>query len=274
MRFEEAKEEVVRTVLTIAGLDPSNGAGVTADLAVMAALGCFGTCCVTALTVQSTVGVRGVEVVEARMVRETLACLKEDLPAAGVKIGMLGSAGNVEAVAEFLEVRGRVPVVLDPVLRSSSGRALLEMRGVEAMRKRLLGVVDWVTPNTAELAVLTGERVESRADVERAAARLAEGWPGLGVVATGGHLAEPDDLMVWPDGRMVWLQGERVESAATHGTGCAFSTAMLCGLVNGLDGDEAARRAKTFVVEAVRRAERRGSGRGPMELYWPLRGES
>src|SRR5277367_5095314 len=133
------------TVLTIAGFDPSSGAGVTADLMVFAAHGLFGTSCITGLTVQSTMGVRTTEAVSAEIVHDTLDCLQSDLAVAGIKIGMLATAANVAMVADFLEMlRGenrRVPVVLDPVLRSSSGRELLDGEGMEVLRRRLLPLV-------------------------------------------------------------------------------------------------------------------------------------
>ena len=127
----------MQTVLTIAGFDPSSGAGVTADLMVFAAHGLFGTSCITGLTVQSTVGVRSTTAVSAEVVKATLDCLVSDLPPAGIKIGMLTTAENVGVVAEFLaafrDEERRVPVVLDPVLRSSSGRELLDAEGVAAI---------------------------------------------------------------------------------------------------------------------------------------------
>src|SRR5580698_1536399 len=136
----------MQTVLTIAGFDPSSGAGVTADLMVFAAYGLFGVSCITGLTVQSTMGVVATEAVGAGMVRSTLDCLEADLPAAGIKIGMLGTVVNVAAVIDFLgEIRRaarRVVVVLDPVLRSSSGRELLDVAGVELLREELMPLVD------------------------------------------------------------------------------------------------------------------------------------
>ena len=261
------------TVLTIAGFDPSSGAGMTADLAVMGAHGLFGTACITALTVQSTVGVTATQPVDAAIVRATLETLEDDLPPAGIKIGMLATEAIVLVVAAYLErVRGRgVPVVLDPVIRSSSGRALLEPPGVQALCERILPLVDWVTPNLAELGVLAGVEVACREHLEPAAEVLRRRHARLGVVATGGHLQPPDDLVFGSGASPVWLAGERIESRSTHGTGCAFSTAMLCGLVHGLPPLEAAREAKAYVAEAIRRAEPRGRGNGPMELLWPLR---
>ena len=261
-------------MLTIAGFDPSSGAGVTADLAVFSAFGCLGTACITALTVQTTVGVGSIQPVQARIVTETLDWLWNDLPPAGVKIGMLATQENVLAAAAFvksLRAQGaRVPVVLDPVMRSSSGTELLEQAGVRAMREVLLPEIDWVTPNLDELGLLSGAVVRTAGEMERGTAALRVLYPGVGIVATGGHLESPEDLVLHPDGRSEWLRGERIPGRATHGTGCAFSSAMACGLARGVDGFEAARDAKRFVAEAIRRAEPHGRGKGPMNLLWPL----
>ena len=265
----------MQTVLTIAGFDPSSGAGVTADLMVFAAHGLFGTSCITGLTVQSTVGVRSTTAVSAEVVKATLDFLASDLPPAGIKIGMLSTAENVDAVAEFLrgfrDDQRRVPVVLDPVLRSSSGRELLDVEGVVAMRKNLLPLVDWVTPNLEELAVLTEREVKGREDMPAAALALQEmGWE-LNVVATGGHLNPPDDLLAPAEGEMSWLAGEQVVSRSTHGTGCAFSSALASRLVWGDSARDAVAAAKRYVAEAIRTAEPMGKGIGPLNSLWPLR---
>jgi hydroxymethylpyrimidine/phosphomethylpyrimidine kinase len=265
-----------QTVLTIAGFDPSSGAGVTADLMVFAAHGLFGTACITALTVQSTVGVRSMEPVRAELVKATLDCLVDDLPPMGVKIGMLATEATVRVVAEFVgELRRgerRVPVVLDPVVRASSGRELLDAGGVEALRKQLLPVVDWVTPNLEELGVLTGRTVRRREDVLDAARALAEMGGGVNVVATGGHLIPPNDLVLAGD-EAVLLEGEQIVSRSTHGTGCSFSSALLSRLVLGDSEKDAARLAKQYVTEAIRTARAMGRGLGPVNHLWPLREE-
>ncbi|QHN03478.1 bifunctional hydroxymethylpyrimidine kinase/phosphomethylpyrimidine kinase [Granulicella sp. WH15] len=262
-------------LLTIAGFDPSSGAGVTADLAVFAALGCFGVSCITALTVQSTLGVEATHPVAGDIVAATLDCLNRDIPAAGVKIGMLATEANVGAVASFLErLNPRPVVVLDPVLRSSSGRELLSPEGVRRMQERLLPLVDWVTPNLDELAVLTGLPVGSRMEMAAAAGVLQERFPGLTVLATGGHLDPPDDLLLQPLYEGIWLPGVRVESSSTHGTGCALSSALLAWLVRGNSALEAAQAAKQYVTEAIRRAPGLGGGHGPLGHYWPLQPDS
>src|SRR5215469_15154720 len=149
----------MQTVLTIAGYDPSSGAGITADLAVFAAHRLFGTSCITALTVQSTLGVQSSHPVIAEIVSQTLSCLDSDLAPAGIKLGMLASAPQVKSVADYLVIvrrrEPRIPVVLDPVILSSSGRELLSAGGLEVLQSRLLGLVDWITPNLAELGALT-----------------------------------------------------------------------------------------------------------------------
>ena len=269
----------MKIVLTIAGFDPSSGAGVTADLMVFAAHGLFGTSCLTGLTVQSTTGVRRSEAVAAEVVRATLRCLEEDLPPVGIKIGMLADAETVSAVADFLRglrIGGRrVPVVLDPVVQSSSGKELLDAAGVEAMRVELLPLVDWVTPNVEELGVLTGRADLRREQMVVAARELQEVGGSLGgklnVVATGGHLERPDDLVMTTAGEVLWVEGERIESRSTHGTGCAFSSALLSRVVMGDGPVEAVRRAKEYVAEAIRTAAPMGRGNGPVNHLWPLR---
>jgi hydroxymethylpyrimidine/phosphomethylpyrimidine kinase len=268
----------VKTVLSIAGFDPSSGAGVTADLMVFAAHGLFGTSCITALTVQSTMGVRESHMVDAAILRETLACLGEDIPVAGIKIGMLGTAAAVEAVASFIEAlfsrRGEIPVVVDPVLRASSGKELLDAGAIEALKTRLLPLADWITPNLDELGRLTEMPVTDREQMAVAADALQRSIKGqaIGVLAKGGHLEVPDDLVLTADRKNIWLRGERVETTSTHGTGCALSSALLCRLVLGDGVIEAASGAKEYVAEAMRRAEKIGHGCGPMNLLWPLRG--
>lgn len=268
-------------VLTVAGFDPSSGAGVTADLKVIAAHRLYGVAAVTALTVQSTQGVRRVEGVEAGLLQETLDWLVADVAVGGVKIGMLATRANVGVVAKFLRTAGvpRGRVVLDPVVRSSSGQELLEVDGVEALRRELLPQVGWVTPNLAELEALTGMEVEGRAGVQAGARRLSElvealGNAELNVVVTGGHGARPDDFLRLAAGEEQWFAGERVETRSTHGTGCSFSSALLCRVVLGDGPVEAVAGAKRYVREAMEAAYPVGRGHGPLHhLYGLERGE-
>jgi hydroxymethylpyrimidine/phosphomethylpyrimidine kinase len=256
--------------LTIAGFDPGSGAGVTADLKTFAAHGIYGVACISAMTVQSTQGVRAVEPLPAGLVRRTLECLVEDVALSGVKIGMLGSSAVAAEVGSFLKAQSsKIPrerIVLDPVLRSTSGTPLIDANGVGIIRDELLHCVGWITPNIHELAILAGDDPETlrRDQLQAAAARLKQGNAELGVVITGGHLAQPDDFLFAPSGEQTWLPGERIVTNSTHGTGCAFSTAMLCGLISGLDPKDAAASAKAYVTEALRTAYPIGKGKGPV----------
>lgn len=276
----------MKTVLTIAGFDPSSGAGVTADLMVFAAHGLFGTAAITALTVQSTLGVGACHPVGGEVLEDTLQHLAADLPPTGIKIGMIGSADNLFVISRYISQlkvhhieQAPVPVVLDPVLASSSGRELLDAEGLDALQAELLPLVDWITPNMEELAALTGLPVRAKEDLSGAARELQRrssvgrrGEP-LGVLAKGGHLEQPDDLVLMPEGEEHWLPGKRIATDATHGTGCALSSAFLSRLVLGDAPADAARKAKEYVAEAMRRAPGIGRGKGPMGLRWPFYGE-
>jgi hydroxymethylpyrimidine/phosphomethylpyrimidine kinase len=256
--------------LTIAGFDPSSGAGITADLAVFAAHGVFGISAITALTVQSTMGVRRSQTTSPEFLSATLACLQEDLPPQGIKIGMLGRAEQVRAVADFLRtIVARPIIVLDPVLRSSSGSVLLNEEGLALLQTELLPLVDVVTPNAEELADLTGLPCDTSEQITVAAQALTARYSGLTVIATGGDRSQPDDLLLHED-VLTMLRGERIETSATHGTGCAFSSALLCHMLHGDDMEAAATAAKRYVEQAMRTAVPRGRGRGPMNLLWPI----
>ncbi len=263
--------------LTIAGHDPSSGAGITADLQVFAAHGIFGTSVVTALTVQSTLGVEAISPVAAPLFRQALNHLQNDLPPAGVKIGMLGSSEILQETLRYLESIApldgsisQIPIVLDPVMRSSSGAGLLDEAGMEALRFGVLRVVNWITPNWPELAILSGLPVSSTAQAEAAADSLGTHYPHLYVVVTGGDQSSPIDLLRLPTGEFHTFPGDHIQTSSTHGTGCAFSSALLSRIILGDSPVLAVQRAKDYVAQAIRSAPRIGHGRGPLNLLWPL----
>ncbi len=262
------------SVLTIAGFDPSSGAGVTADLMVFAAHRLFGTACITSLTVQSTLGVAASHPVHAPTIRGPLTHLVAGLPPRGIKLGMLADEDTVAAVADFLialqSQHPNIPVVLDPVLRSSSGRELLDPAGLALLQSRLLPLATCITPNLVELAALTGQPVTSPADMPRAAQLLRATCPNLTILVTGGHLDPPDDLLLTCDGHLHWLPGQHIASRSTHGTGCALSSALLSRLVLGDPPLAAAQAAKHYVAQAIRTAIPIGHGKGPLNHLWPL----
>lgn len=243
-------------LLTIAGFDPSSGAGIAADLQTFWNHGFNGVSAITALTVQSARGVSAVERVRSDLLRRTLDSLAAELSLAGVKIGMLGNAEVVGEVADFLRRAGigRGRVVLDPVIRSSSGAELLPPPAVEKLRIELLPLVGWVTPNVDEVAALTGEAVPDRAGVPALARLLQAEAAGLNVVVTGGHLDPPDDYLLEAGGRETWIPGRRVEARGIHGehgTGCVFSSALLCRLALGDAPADAIRCAKAWVLKRL-----------------------
>jgi hydroxymethylpyrimidine/phosphomethylpyrimidine kinase len=259
-------------VLSIAGYDPSSGAGITADIKTAAAHHCYAVTCMTALTVQSTQGVFGVQSVDADLVGRTLETLVRDLDIAAARLGMLGSGEVAGVVADFLSSAGLPNVVLDPVIRSSSGAALLDDAGLEVVRTRLLPLCDVATPNIHEAAMLVG--VEPPADeshwtsaipkIEDLAAALHQ-LGAKSVIVTGGHLRPPNDYLSYAGGReAAVIVGEHIESASTHGTGCAYATALACELALGRELPEAAREAKQYVQRAIAFAYPIGKGTGPI----------
>jgi hydroxymethylpyrimidine/phosphomethylpyrimidine kinase len=250
-------------VLSIAGHDPSSGAGITADIKTIAAHGCYGITCITALTVQSTRGVARVDPVEGRVISETLEQLIDDLDIAAVKIGMLGSAEAARAVAAFLKRHSIRNVVLDPIIRSSSGAQLISKEGLQILNDRILPEVCVITPNIEEAAALTGMTVTNPSQMEAAARRLHQ-MGARNVIITGGHLDPPHDLVSCANQRPIVLKGKKIRTRSTHGTGCAFSTALACQLALGRNLLDAAKAAKRYVESALRSAPAIGKGIGPV----------
>jgi hydroxymethylpyrimidine/phosphomethylpyrimidine kinase len=266
-------------VLTIAGFDPSSGAGVTADIKTIAAHGCYGVASITAMTVQSTAGVRRVEPVDPGLLTDTLEELASDVEIAAVHIGMLGSGKVAKAVADFLAPTASTPgrgnsrlpnVVLDPILKSSSGAALLDPAGIKVLIERLIPLADVVTPNADEAASLTGIRIKKVEEMKSAAARLHE-MGAAAVVVTGGDLEKAVDLLSFRTKQGIEhevFKAERQRSSSTHGTGCAFATAMACHLALDRGLAEAALLAKTYVTAAISYGQPLGRGTGPVHhLY-------
>ena len=266
-----AKDKKARPiVLSIAGYDPSSGAGITADIKTMAAHGCYGVTCITSLTVQSTQGVKRVEHVDGRVITETLEELLSDFSISAIKIGMLGSAEAARAVSAFVRRNQLGNVVLDPILKSSSGADLISRDGAAVMKERMLSLVHVITPNIDEAAALTGLTVGNPEEVETAARRLHE-MGVRNVIITGGHLDPPSDFVSPAGGREnKWLEGKKVEGRSTHGTGCAFSTALACNLALGLNLLDAARAAKQYVANALKKAVQVGKGHGPINHLFDL----
>lgn len=260
-------EEPPKAVLTVAGFDPSSGAGITADLKTIAAHHLYGVACITALTVQSTQGVRWVQPVDPKLVRDTLETLMADVQPAAVKIGMLGSGHVAEVVADFLSSARIRNVVLDPVLRSSSGASLLDAAGFAVLRNRFLARADVITPNLEEAGLLAEMAVSDVSSAREAARKLVESGAKAAAV-TGGHLQKATDVLAErkADGsiEVQIFSGQKIDTANTHGTGCAYSTALACNLALGLDIGDAVQAAKAFVTQALKYSYAIGKGVNPV----------
>jgi len=249
-------------VLTIAGSDPCGGAGVQADLRAFGALGVAGLSAITALTVQNSQGVTAVHPVEAEVLAAQIAAVLSDSPVGAVKIGMLGGAAQVEAVAGALQQFRPPHLVLDPVLASTGGVPLLDENGIAALLEKLLPLCELVTPNLEECRRLTGLQVAGPDAAREAALRLRSLGAGS-VLIKGGHLPQaPSDLLLDADGAFHLLAGERVDTPHTHGTGCLLSAAIAAELARGRPLLEAATSAKQLVSLALQHPVVIGRGRG------------
>ncbi len=251
-------------VATIAGSDPSGGAGLQADLRVFTLLGAYGQTVITAATVQNSLGVKGFEALEATLVRDQLEALFEDLPPWAVKTGMLATMQIIEAVAEVLR-KYRPVLVVDPVMVSASGHPLLSPEAVETLKARLLPLADVMTPNLPEAQVLTGKEALSlrgQASLEKLVQDLYALGPKA-VILKGGHTSGPEAVDLVYDGReCASIRAPRLQGPIGHGTGCSFSAALTVYLAQGLSLLEAAHRAKNFVYLALKAAQEAPLGRG------------
>ncbi len=253
-------------VLSVAGFDPSGGAGIAADLKTFAAHNCYGVAAITALTVQNTRGASKVKAVDPGVLKESLRALLDDANIKAVKIGMLANRANVEVVREMLAANPALPAVLDPVMRSATGTELLDAEGIEALRSSLLSRVTVVTPNLAEAAALTSLKVESVESMKAAAAKILE-LGAKAVVVTGGHLEKATDVYLTATEGETFV-ADHVKPDNTHGTGCTFSSAIAANLALGRQLRDAVMLAKAYVTEAIRKSYAVGPGRVPLNhLY-------
>ena len=263
MLAREPRGSVPYRVLCVAGTDSAGCSGLAADLRTVAALGGHGQLAVTAVTAQDTRGVHAVAPVSPRLVRAQIAAVLEDAGTDAVKIGMLANAPIVRAVAAALARRGRARVVLDPVLRSTTGRTLLDDAGQRALVELLLPLADLITPNLPEAEALLGHRIRGIAGM-KAAARQLRDLGARAVLVKGGH-RRGEAVDVFADaGETLLLSAPRIASVNTRGTGCVLSTACACFLAQGFALPEAVRRAKAFVTAAIRHSYRLGRGPGPV----------
>jgi hydroxymethylpyrimidine/phosphomethylpyrimidine kinase len=256
-------------LLTIAGFDPSCGAGVGADLKTFAAHGCYGVAAITSLTVQNTQGVETVHNTPASELREQLEVLVKDCEIAAVKVGMLGNRGNAAVVAEFLDDHKFAHIVHDPVMKSSSGSELLDATGIKFLVSELLKRSTVITPNVPEAEILAGMTIKDVADMEAAARKIVE-IGAHAVIVKGGHMEKAIDVLF--DGtEMHPLGGDKVKLENTHGTGCTFASAITAQLAAGRSLLEATTLAKAYVMKAIEKAYPVGKGRLPLDHFYRMK---
>jgi hydroxymethylpyrimidine/phosphomethylpyrimidine kinase len=267
----------IRNVLSIAGSDPSGGAGIQADIKAISARGCYAMAALTALTAQNTQGVSAVHPLDPVFVEEQIRMVFADIRVDAVKIGMIANADIADAVARALEPHRGIPVVLDPVMIAKGGAALLDPQAVAVLKERLLSLATLLTPNLPEAAELLGEtEAQDRDAMAAQAGRLATLGPAA-ILMKGGHLAGPDspDYLLSGQG-ICWFEGMRIAGGNTHGTGCSLSSAIAAELAKGQPLPQAVASAKAWLQQAIAMADRlevgSGHGHGPVHHFhalWP-----
>lgn len=255
--------------LTIAGSDSGGGAGIQADLKTFGALGVYGMSVVTAVTAQNTIEVAAIAEVPEEVVIAQIDTVVHDIGADAVKTGMLSSRSIIENVADRLEAWGIPHLVVDPVMVSKGGVALLQPDAVDSLKKDLLPFATVITPNIPEAETLAGRRIASPAHAQEAAKKIASFGPKT-VIIKGGHLpGSPTDL-VYHDGVFTPFEGTRVDTKNTHGTGCTFSAAITAFLAHGFETLEAIRLAKSYIQNALEQSVSIGEGHSPVAHYAAL----
>ena len=260
----------MRTALTIAGSDSSGGAGIQADIKTMTANGVFALCAVTALTAQNTTGVTDIFDSTPHFLAEQLDAVFTDIFPDAVKIGMVSSAELIETIAAKLKEYGAKHIVVDPVMVATSGAKLLRDDAVTALCEKLLPLAEVLTPNIPEAEILSGQTIETEADMRSAAETIGRRYH-CAVLCKGGHKVGGADDLLWTPQGIRWYRGERIDNPNTHGTGCTLSSAIAANLAKGLALEEAIGQAKAYLTGALRAMLDLGHGSGPLDHGYVLR---
>ena len=270
--LKQERSKPMRTALSIAGSDSSGGAGIQADIKTMSANGVYAMTAVTALTAQNTTGVTDILESTPKFLAEQLDAVFTDIAPDAVKIGMVSSAELITVIADKLRRYGAKHIVVDPVMVATSGAKLLRPDAVDALTTCLLPMAEVLTPNIPEAEILSGMKIESAADMERAARSISEKY-GCAVLCKGGHdLNDANDLL-WRSGAGKWFNGRRIDNPNTHGTGCTLSSAIASNLAKGYDLDTSVERAKAYISGALAAMLDLGHGSGPMNHMFALKGD-
>ena len=262
----------MNTALTIAGSDSCGGAGIQADLKTMTTNGVYGMSAITALTAQNTTGVSDIYEVTADFLKAQLKAIFEDITPDAIKIGMVSSKDLIIAIAESLKKYNGKNIVLDPVMVATSGARLISEEAIDALKSRLLPMATVLTPNIPEAEVLAGMKIQSQADMIKAAEEIGTQYH-CAVLCKGGHQLNDANDMLWRDGGYKWFYGERIDNPNTHGTGCTLSSAIASNLAKGYDLDESVERAKKYISGALAAMLDLGKGSGPMNHGFAIKNE-
>ena len=260
----------MKSVLSIAGSDSSGGAGIQADIKTIQAHHLFAQTAITALTAQNTTGVYGVLDVDPSFVEQQIDVVFDDIRPDAVKIGMVSSAGIVDAIVSALARNAAENIVVDPVMVATSGAELSSDAAVIALREKLIPLATVITPNIPEAEALFGAQIDGP-EAQETAARAIAGATGVAVLVKGGHGAnDANDVLARPDGSLTWFDGERIDTQNTHGTGCTLSSAIACGLAEGLTLEQSISQAKRYLTGALAAGLDLGRGSGPMDHMYQL----
>jgi len=252
-----------KTALTIAGSDCSGGAGIQADLKTMTMNGVYAMSAITALTAQNTTGVRAIQESTPEFLKQQLDAVFEDIFPDAVKIGMTASGELIRVIADRLRHYGAKNVVVDPVMVSTSGAALLKEEAVQTLVEELLPLSTLVTPNIPEAQILSGLTIETKGDMIAVAKQIGDRYH-CAVLLKGGHSVNDANDLLYAKGEPVWFEGKRIENSNTHGTGCTLSSAIAANLAKGFPLAESVQRAKDYISGALNAMLDLGKGSGPM----------
>jgi len=266
------KGERMRTALTIAGTDPSGGAGIQADLKTMTVNGVYAMSAVTALVAQNTTGVKDILEVPPAFLEAQLDAVFTDIPPDAVKTGMVSSAELIEVIAKKLRQYGANCVVVDPVMVATSGDRLLREDAMDALKSQLLPLAQVITPNIPEAELLSGLSITSPAEMETAARAIGERY-GCAVLLKGGHRVNDANDLLWQKSGSRWFQGRRIDNPNTHGTGCTLSSAIAANLAKGFSLEDSVERAKAYLSGALGAMLNLGHGSGPMDHAFDIKPE-
>lgn len=259
----------MKKVLTIAGSDTCGGAGIQADLKTMCALGVYGMSAITAVTAQNTLGVKDVMEMSKTIIEEQIRCIFDDINVDAVKVGMVSSEEIIRTIKDLLIEYHARNIVIDPVMVSKSGYFLLRPEAVEEIKK-FVAIADIITPNIPEAEVLSGIKINNQEDMERAAVKI-HSLGAKNVLVKGGHRCNDANDVLYDGEKFIVIEGQRIDTNNTHGTGCTLSSAIASYISKGYSVEEAVKRAKQYITKAIENSFSIGHGVGPVghlvELY-------